>query len=151
MVFSNIAACDSMITQALSDRLYIIPHRNAVCHHAVCVWKGSCKNCTPRRSAYRLTRICVFISNALRCQAVQIRSLHFLVTIASYHIFSRGIRHQKYNLSFHVLSSPISYLLSKFCKFIVPLPEKELVSFAEIILIYSISILRPVPHAAATA
>ena len=105
MPFPYITACNAVITQSLSYRLYIVPHCNAVCYHAIRVRKCTSEDCTSCRSTDRLAGIRILITDSFFSQTVQIRGFHLWIAVASDHVFSGRICHQKYQLFSHVTSS----------------------------------------------
>lgn len=102
MPFPNIATFNIIITKSLTYRLYIISHSDTIGYHAVCMRKRPCKDCTSGRAAYRLTGICILVTDSLFSQTVQIRCIHLWITITANHIFPGCVCHQKNTLSFHL-------------------------------------------------
>ena len=105
MPFTNVATINAIVAQSLTYRLHIIPHGNAVCYHAVGMWKRTSEDCTSGWPTDWLAGICILITDSFLSQAIQIWCLYPWIAIASDHIFSGCIRHQEYQLFLHIISS----------------------------------------------
>ena len=65
--------------------------------------KRSGKDRASGRTADRLAGVGILITDSPLSQSVQIGGFHNFVAVAAQHVFSCGVRHNKNDLSFHVV------------------------------------------------